>query len=1445
MNIKPISNPLPGEHIAATSPVMRPESEATFRHRLNFWAGRALTTEAFELEQANRAGQLASRGYLVTAGITQGLEVALEVAAETPPNLPTLADHFIHVLPGHGFTAAGEDVVVPRALRVPLEDLALFHVRLPSSPPDDIPGLPAEFNVVNIGGTALHVHRFPAGTTPTAAILIARPTELRAFGNLDPEDPCEIDLSRDAFADERRIDGAQFSLVTLPVNLTSAPELGAAPNDPRWRNRLAHVLFSAETRAAARQYLRFLASRPMGDRWDTVQIPAPQFLWEMLGVPLALVGIERPVGAARSEFFLDRGSVARPGGLAKYRTRPAARLATETSDQTLNPPGAGDPSVWRARVDQFAEQLGSLESTDPAFQAQHFQFLPAAGLLPRNSLDFLTTDEAEALPPSIPGAAPDRAALSRFFPASFAVEAVPVATEDLDSLLAASAPLAPYDLAAPGGDVVRMLVPVPQRVFDPKVLLVEQEDPIFAMETARLIAARQDWRQRRDSVRNRRDQLQSFVSGPLPVTAQPALEAGQLEPEPVETLANLAFGGAFLSPIITLGPWEVRSNFLAVPIVSRNTTLFVLARLDQENPPVGLEIRFRSQLGDSSEELPFIFTAAPNPPLPVVLDGQPQATPLWVRFTVTGEQLGIATEVPVAGFTFRLEGGRVALAAVGRLVPGQLPGDLVEDPFWRATDTAPIPEFVGGTWERISGARLLSPFEEAFEPAFPDNLTLDQRLTDLDTGLGLVAPNRVRETGLDRVIQKVQDDLNRADDKVDLGFLKTQTNIHRIRQLIMGEDVANDLLTSPSIASIVKTKSSRVAQDKLQSALKSAQVAQAQPAIVSGAAAPSTAERLVVFQPFTGVNAANFRDLTTSNETIKLETSSSRFAETASIKSTFETAPTRADILAAEPAAGQTFELRTLTIAKRFNTDATRNSFNYADAALRELLEEVAVLDLGYRDDDMIPDALDAAGAPVSFRRLFQGGRAFVAQLRFPGIADSDDSSAIFSRGLRRSDTSVLILRKIEAYVARRRELLLRARDVLVSVRQQIGFAGNRVLVIEGRLAEARHDVSVARALWDEEKQRVDEVNDRRDALLRDEVKFLAYARPRSVEFIRRNTPAWKLDSADAVALVPACLRRHDDPADALEDYLQLFRQAPAKWFTRIRPLLLQLNTRDHLFQLLDTAQQSAARFLDFGVRASMTQAPDAVKFTYAGALENISTLRASTAALKISDTRARTWKDFHIEAEKIAALGDLANGRHGKSEISSIATAHLAQIGQVATCLHAEFGAVAPATRLIWVQRFSQFDRAASFRDLSILPNFHRLDRASRRRLQSFADWLFNQIDTTQAGAVSLINDLVRICLLLASHAPVNRIIAGHVPRPVPVRPGILIPIKPLNPGLVRVGMEFHVWHNNHVIARGNVEDLNDGEVTSRVKHVATSNATIDPGMRIQFVAPGLSLIT
>lgn len=1410
MNVTPIAAPLPGEHIAATWPTMRPELEDSrprtnplWRQRLRFWAGRALTAEALERDQENRAAHLAWRGRMTTPGIVAGLEVALEPPAALPDPL-TRAGHFIHVLPGHGITGLGDDVTVPRPLRVPLG-------RIP------------------VRGEA-------ADAVPWAAVLMLRPAEFGRFDNVEPGDPCELDPSRDAFADERRQDAVLLELLPLPDALKTRPELGE-PDDPRWRNRLAYLIFNDERARSIRQAIRFRDTLPAGQRWDTFRPEAEMRPWELEGVPLALLASELVPGATQRSLFLDRAAVARHGGRSRARRRPAVAVATAAGEQALNPPGSGEPALWRAQFDQFNEHLLSLEPAVTA-AAQRLQFVPPAGLLPRTALDLLTTAEALTL------AMVDRAAVSRFFPAALAVEAVPAPVEDLDAALAASAPLAPFDFASAASDLVRIIVPVPQRVFDPRLLVVEAEDPIFAATVGRFVAERQDWRQRRDTVQARYQLLQGLVAGPVTAPPRPPLEAGQLEPEPTETAGQLGFTAALLSPATTRPPWELSVTFAAPQPVTADTLLYVSLRTNNDGSVPPIEARWRS----GTQEFPFRWTSPPDYPLERRdAAGQPLATALWRRFSVRAGDIGLG-RAEVTGVSIQIDSGRVALAAAGVLAPGEPAGEFVEQAWWRAQDTAGRVQSAGGEWTLLTGPRLLAPFEDAHEPSFDDGSSLDQRLDDLDTRLRLPADSRVRATGLNRLIEDLEREIKRGDDSVDLGFLRTQANIHRVRQVILGDEAANELLTSPALNSFVQTKSARVSNEQLLAAYKKLPDAVRTDTTVASVSGPSESIARMTMA-VAGVPAAELSGGLNLRLT-RIETAP--LADTTKLAGLFDTGlkaalPQTGDVIAAEPSIGKTFEVRTLSFAKRFDEGATRTAFNFADAELQHTVGEITRLGLGLDDDtERVPDITDDQNQPVTFGAIARGGSELLNRLRFPSVSTGDDSSAILARGVRHADISVLILRRFEFHLARRREALQRAREVLAAVRSQIAAAANRLGVLAGKLAEARHDVSVARALRAEEQARIAEINERRDAILRDEVRFLAFVRPRAVDPVRRAAPAWRLESADVPGDVPACLAEHDEPPDELRAYLQLFRHAPARWFTAIGARLKELNTRDKLVELIAATRQSAVQFTAARQLAFIPSAVAAAPLaTLQSAFSLIAAGRREAARIQVAMPAVVSWAEHQRTALQHAALGDLMDGRHGNSALARAAADELERMEKIATCLHAEFAAVSPAIRLGWIERYSQFDRPSPLHDLTVLPGYASLTRTTRRRFQSLVDWLFGRVDRTEGDAVSLINDLVRICLLLASHAPVKRVIAGHVPRPTPVRPGVRIPIKPLDPTLVRVGMEFHVWQASTVVARGLVEDLQDGEVTARVDHVATASAatTLDETMRVQFVPVALGI--
>lgn len=1481
MRTVPITSPLPGEHLAATSPRMQPETDTASWLRLNFWAGRALTADALELEQQHRGGRLAWRGRAATPGIVRGLEAALEPPAAPPTEL-TRAGYFVHLLPGHGFLADGEDVVVARPLRIPLDAIPIEYVRvgaLNHQPPFEAPPAGATPSVsIDTGSRIVLVDRFPDGHVPWAAVLVVCPAELRAVEGLDPDDPCELDPSTEPFADDRRVDAAIVRLCELPAAWQTLPLVGDG-GDVRWRNRLAHVVFSEEARSSARQWSEAQNDDP---RWQTTLRSAEPLPWEWLGVPVALLGSEQLAAASPRTFFLDRATVARHGGIARPRTRPALRAALVGDDPAATPSGAGTPINWRARIDQFAAHMSLFATGDGAAMAAlqaRFQFVPAAGFLPRAALDFLTSEQSLALP-QVQGQLPDRAGISHFFPSTFAVDAVPVAVEDLDAALASSAPLAPYDFASATSEPVRLLVPVPQRLFDPGLLVVEQEDPVFVATVNRFAAIRQGWRQRRDVVRTRRDALQALSNGPQPVTPPLPLEPGQLEPEPVESVESLGFTKALVSPIATAGPWEISVAASGTLGGSVDDAFFVVVRADEDAIPSRIEARWTVD----GVELRQIWTS----PLPVPPErsgdaGDALASSLWIHLAVPAIELG-ATGGQLTRLTLHVDDGRLAMAAAGITIHNA--DGTSDQTFWHAGDQG-APEFVGGEWTAISGDQLLAPFEDDYDPVFPDGRTRAQRVDEVDTALNPAGATAravamsVATDGLVRVLSELDSEANQADDFVDAHFTRAQVNLYRIRKLMLGQTAAQKLLVNPAIAAIAEQETATASADQLQTfvaaAKKRAVTASAVTTALQGPARTRAGGALSfgavsAFVPLNpavspavniiGAAAANIGAVAAAAELVVPAQPAFSLQQIAAARQTAEidlkTAALR-DVIGERPESGPTLPPRGLSIGQRFTEPPATQNLSYARADLTELLKQLTTLRLPLVGETVkalngqdvvllalqgrvVPPPPPATGTAPTTESIRQA--AVTSLLTFDAPAGDTDEAEVTLAALDFTEIKSAILRTIERVIQQRRSIIQKGLEALGLINDQGDAAAARVLAIEGKLAETRQDVSVARALRQEEQQRVAGVNDERDRIVRDEVKFLAYTRPRTVELVRRRTPYWQLDLFGAPAPVPACLQRHDDPPAPLNAYIELFNAAPVRWFTALEPLLLRLDTPDKVITLIEASKASAIAFKAINPAASVRAASEAVQFTVLGAHQMISAIRLKTASVEIGDKRTRRWQDFQRDAREHATVGDLIAGRFGARDVSSAATAELELIGQVATCFHAEFAAIAPAVRLAWIERFSQFDQPAPLRDLTVLPLYAKLDRATRRRLQSFADWLFGRVTSAEGDAVNLINDLVRLCLLLASHAPVNQIIAGHVPRPTPVRPGLSIPIRPLNPEQVRIGMQFQVWQTSRVVAHGLVEDLVQGEVTARVNGVAANTTTLDPSMRVQFVPAALKLI-
>lgn len=1395
MRVSPIAAPLPSEHVSATSPILRPEVEAAWQRRLNYWTGRALTVDALEQEQEERAARLAWRGRQVSAGVVRGLEVSLEAGAETAA--PSLLNHFLHVLPGHAFALTGEDVVVPRpmtlgAQTIPVRQLNVNGEWVPLRPdPPPVGGVQAHLTELEQAWGADPI----AANQPWAAVLVLEPVTLINVDRSTANDPCEIDPESDAFSDPRILDAARLRWYLLPPALLPAIDAANPPFNLAWRNRVATGIFERELAAPA--------------------TPAP---WQAVGVPIALLSFRPGTNPGTFLPYVDLAVVTRPGGRPRERLRPGRLL--------------GDPALpavatlWQQRYAQFVEHLSQLPAavaTNPSVLAQHFRSIPPAGILPKAALDILTT-------PTPPTLLADRASLSRFFPTGWRVEAAPIPIEDLDAALGGSTPLAPLDLSGTG-EIVRFLVPVPERVYEPELLVVAQPDPRIEAERRRLLGIRQDWRQRRDWVLGRRNDLHRIIVGPTAPALPPPADPPNQEVEPVETVARVGletvafdpgvlprqgFDTTLLPPAARPANVELTVSFPAKPLGTA-AFLYVELRPDYEFPPVEVVIRWRAGAATGARAF-----ATPPPPLPIRLGAQGEEldTPTWLRYAVAPVELGFTSAQSITGFTLEIHGGAAAVARAGVIRTSNLNLGII---WWRAGE--PNVQSTPGPWDRVSFDRLVAPFESRYKPAFAEGPEFEDRLHQIALDARLGAP--IESRGLEPLRQELDTRADKADDLISLSFYKTQAHIHRIRQVMLGEDAANDLLTSPSLNNVVKAKSSRISQERLtQIFLNADRVDPPHPA--AGGPGPAAAGPFAAQAVFT---TGTLRTLPTAAPLV----------QTFALNSKLQAAATKDDILQSEPVVGQNAPIRSVTIGKRFASGVVNDAYNNALGGLREVTGLVRTLALSYADSEEFPRPVVGSGTVTKDTDIFGSVKfrnfssdAAVA-LNFLPIFPVDNPAKILAKALEITDASAAILRRLEFYVAQLRQLTGRIQEAIDAARAQRDAAVGRLATIDARLTEARHDVAVARALQQEDRDTVRALNLRRDTILQEHVKFLAYIRPRNLDLAERLTPTWDLDSAVAAAPLPECLRRHDDPPDPLEAYLRLFRHAPARWFTAIGPRLREFDTRERLLEVLQYAQASALRYATEQSTFTAGAVPTAVRAIYQGGSGALGQLRQHAATLNFGAIQVKSWSGHVRDVEEHVALGDIIDGRHANGKLAADAATELGQIQQVATCLHAEFASVPPAVRLNWVERYSEFDAAGSFRDLTHLPEFGRLERHARRRLQAFTDWLFSRVAGNENGAEALINDLVRLCLLLASHAPVDRIITGHLPRLTPVRIGNLIPIRPVEPARVRVGMDFHVWQDQTLVARGKVVDLHDGEVSASVEHTLVSQ--LQTTVRVQFI--------
>ncbi len=757
---------------------------------------------------------------------------------------------------------------------------------------------------------------------------------------------------------------------------------------------------------------------------------------------------------------------------------------------------------------------------------------------------------------------------------------------------------------------------------------------------------------------------------------------------------------------------------------------------------------------------------------------------------------------------------------------------------------------------------------------------------DASTPLSNAEVAELPTRGLSSFIQFLEDKIRRANDTVDFGFLQVQTNIYRMRQLMLGNDAASRLVTSPALASIAQGDSALATREDLATFLKQSggTVPTTGPAPVRGfdtkafgsfravAKGSAAAQGLSVTnvvrsgsglsEALSGVAARSDVAIGTGitldrgtllagvaggigglelaggasiAEVVKAESAGTLLAS-----GLVEKRASVQDVVNQAPIVGKPLDFRTVSLAERLKEPPAPEAKNFSVASKFDLVSSVAQIDLNL-DDVRIPGFLEMRnGQRVPVEKTVKEIRdGNLAGQILQGVHDPDptdgDEGAFFSAGVRAVDYTVATLRIIEGRIAGYRQAIAQCQTALAALRVVTSRLDQRLGVVGQELAEARHDVGVARALLAEESARVEGINQRREQILREQVACYAFVRPRQALALM-DVPVRPLDPGLAESPVPACLAGHDEVPQELRAMVALFRHAPVKWFPRFPGLLQKLDRVDVLQRTILDAKVSLEARAVAGIGAALAlpvvsgaadRVGQSIGGVYAAQRAVVEERRLDLVRFNAGALASASWTQTISLAQNVLSLGDVLEGRHGQAELTTQASRELADMANVAACLYAQFGAVRPVLRLEWAERLSQFDAPANLRNLSTLPRWGEVEALSRRSMQTLVDWLYGRVDARDTQAAGLMHDLVRMCLLLASHAPVNQIIAGHVEKPATVKPGSRVPLV-ISPGAVRVGMQVSLYAGAQVVAQGLVEDVGAGQAVAHVVQTVLPSVTL-----------------
>ncbi|VAW63238.1 hypothetical protein MNBD_GAMMA09-499 [hydrothermal vent metagenome] len=1469
MKVFPIKTPVSGEQVVGLHPELKTFTEKDWRRRINNYSGRALTHTALRIEQSGRSGRIATLGQIVSAGVISGLE-ADKTVMPVRINDEETQQSIILISPGSGLAASGEVVTVNRPLQAIIEEISVYA---PVSVLGGAEEAVTEGNPQTEENNSLLARKLGPSlrdavnsglAIPRAAVLLMQPVQIEM--NLQQgDDPCELDPENYAYENWQLVDGVRLVLYCWPEEVMSLP---GDTHAVTWRNRMANSIFSYEKNLQQGQMLP----------------------WVNLGVPIGLIGFDENWQA----LFVDRNAVVRRGG---KRKRTASVL-----------PDIGNRFFWQARFDQFNEQLAELVSGAAddvdiiSRSASAFRYLPPVGILPKDFID--PRDHSQS-----------------FFPLSYHVEAIVVPYEQLDVIVQDSAALESYDFNRP--DRVQALIPVPSVYYEPDLLRLEVIDPEFDITIQEFIEIRNDWLGRRLEIRRKASAVNSAVTGE------------KLEykfPDP-GALDDFELADPFESALIEMGDtWRYFKGFTVSPD-NWNSLVF-----DDSSWAAGASgfgygnNTDETELGDMQGRYVSVFFRkqfslneiddARNYRLEIVTNGGFYAYINGVEVQADNladksfDALSIS-EAQAQMRIFDLGNLKDELIVGQNILAIQVHSNNVMNPDFTFKPRLVEKRFVAdieseGYSVKIKLDEAEKPVLNDFEPEYEIE-TLDelkQFFNSLTYEVGeTVKPiwseeevdkfNSIEKNGLLDFIEFLQDKVNKANDKVDFGFVRLQTDIYRVRQFMLGTVAGTRLATSPVLAGIARGETARATTEQISKVAAVLSAAEKQDnavgelgavellsdppgsggavsresggGVVLSAALASGAARdtFVLAEMLSGeagialevdgfadiISAGAERDgsagdliagidIAAGSTRKQKKTSKIRKGGVGAIEELLvgKPLPVAEDISEQTPIIGTYPSFRNVTVGERLQQPLSEEAITSGRAVKEETLRSVisSGLSLG---GIMVPGFKDESSNDIEIA-FDQITSEVLGSIR-EGVHDparTDDEASSFNASIRAMENASSVLRLIEGRVKTYKVTISRCKKTLSKLNANRVKLDRRLKVIGDELVEARNDVSVSRALKAEELERIDGINARRDAVIDEHVPFLMYRRPRLSDLLI-DTPVHTLNPDLSNAPLPVCAADDNETPEEIAAMMDVMKEAPLKWFNISKKILLNINRLSDLRVLFKSANLRArtktTRHRLLNVRYDgVSKLAKGINKSLLASYEQVALQRKPIAAINFSALNRFGWQETRERANEVISLGDVIDGNHGRMGAGKTAADELDQISRVAICLYLHFTEVLPSLRLDWAERLSQYDAPFNLRNLFSLPRWGELDYIERNEMQRLVDWLYARIVISQTDASNMISDLIRICILLASHAPVGKIVSGLVAEPVTVKVGSRINII-ADLSRIRIGMNISMMSGIKVVARGQVADIIAGQVSANIVSTSSSSVLIEKNAKVQISEP------